>query len=99
MGYPSIQAPVASAKLALTGNCCIDGLGPHHEQMLRAFEDGAAVELDLTQVTRMDTAGLQLILVFVLDMKRQGRGVSVLAASETVKQCAMSAGVTELLGL
>jgi ABC-type transporter Mla MlaB component len=88
-----------SAKLALTGNCCIDGLGQHHEQMLRALEDGAAVELDLTHVTRMDTAGLQLILVFVLDMKRQGRAVSVLAASETVKQCAMSAGVTELLGL
>jgi anti-anti-sigma regulatory factor len=67
--------------------------------MLRALEDGAAVELDLSEVTRMDTAGLQLILVFVSDMKRQGRGVSVLAASETVKQCAMSAGVTELLGL
>jgi len=67
--------------------------------MLRALEDGAAVELDLTHVTRMDTAGLQLILVFVLDLKRQGRGVRVLAASETVKQCAMSAGVTELLGL
>ncbi|HTU59177.1 MAG TPA: STAS domain-containing protein, partial [Polyangiales bacterium] len=72
-----------SAKLAITGNCCIDGLGQHHEQMLRALEDGAAVELDLTQVTRMDTAGLQLVLTFVSDMKRQGRGVSVLGASET----------------
>lgn len=83
----------------LTGNCCIDGLGQHHEQMLRALEDGAAVELDLTQVTRIDTSGLQLLLVFVLDMKRQERGVSFLGASETVKQCAMSAGMTELLGL
>ena len=99
MGYPSVQAPVLSAKLALTGNCCIEGLGQHHEQMLQALEDGAAVELDLTEVSRMDTAGLQLLLVFVSEMKRQGRGVSVVAASETVKQCAMSAGVTELLGL
>jgi ABC-type transporter Mla MlaB component len=96
---PSIQAPVESAKLALTGSCCIDGLGPHHEQLLRALEDGAAVELDLTEITRMDTAGLQLLLVFVSSMKREGRGVRVLGASETVKQCATSAGVTELLGL
>lgn len=99
MASPSVQAPVESAKLALTGNCCIDGLGQHHEQLLRALEDGAAVALDLTEISRMDTAGLQLVLVFVTEMKRQGRGVSVLAASETVKQCAMSAGVTELLGL
>jgi ABC-type transporter Mla MlaB component len=88
-----------SAKLTLTGMFCIEGLGQHHEQLLRALDDVSAVELDLTDVSRMDTAGLQLLLVFVLDMKRQGRGVSILAASETVKQSAMSAGVTELLGL
>ena len=99
MASPSVQARVESAKLVLIGNCCIDGLAQHHEQLLQALEDGAAVELDLTAVTRMDTAGLQLLLVFVSDMKRQGRGVSVLGASETVKQCAMSAGVNELLGL
>ena len=99
MVYSSVQAPAQSAKLALSGNCSIEGLGPHHEQLLRALEDGAAVELDLAQVSRMDTAGLQLLLVFVFAMKRQGRSVSILAASESVKQCAMSAGVTELLGL
>jgi ABC-type transporter Mla MlaB component len=96
---PSVQTPVVSAKLTLVGTCCIEGLGQHHEQFLRALEDVSAVELDLTDVSRMDTAGLQLLLVFVFDMKRQGRSVSISAASDTVKQCAMSAGVTELLGL
>jgi ABC-type transporter Mla MlaB component len=67
--------------------------------MLRALEDAAAIDLDLSGVSRMDTAGLQLVLVFVLEMKRQSRNVNVLAASEMVKQCAMSAGVVELLGL
>jgi ABC-type transporter Mla MlaB component len=95
VAHPSAQP----AKLALLGDCCIDGLSSHHELLLRALEDGTAIELDLSAVSRMDTAGLQLILVFVLDMKRQGRTVSVSAASETVKQCATSAGVVELLGL
>jgi anti-anti-sigma factor len=99
VAYPSVQAPVVSAKLTLTGTCCIEGLGQHHEHLLQALEDGTAVELDLGEVSRMDTAGLQLLLVFVTEMKRQGRDVSITAASETVKQCAMSAGVTELLGL
>ena len=67
--------------------------------MLRALEDGTAIDLDLSAVSRMDTAGLQLLLVFVLEMRRQNRGVNVSAASEMVKQCATSAGVVELLGL
>jgi ABC-type transporter Mla MlaB component len=94
-----VQAPVESAKLALTGDCCIEGLNPHHELLLRALEDGASVDLDLSEVSRMDTAGLQLVLAFVLEMKRDGKHVNVSAASDTVKQCAMSAGVVELLGL
>jgi len=79
--------------------CCIEGLGQQHEQLLRALEHGTAVELDLTAVSGIDTAGLQMLLAFVLESKRQGQGVSIRAASETVKKCAMSAGVTELLGL
>lgn len=85
--------------LALSGDCCIDGLSQHHELLLRALEDGAAIDLDLSAVSRMDTAGLQLVLVFVLEMKKHSRVVRVRAASETVKQCATSAGVVELLGL
>jgi ABC-type transporter Mla MlaB component len=74
-------------------------LSQHHELLLRALEDGAAVDLDLSAVTRMDTAGIQLMLVFVLEMRRQNRELNVSAASEMVKQCATSAGVVELLGL
>jgi ABC-type transporter Mla MlaB component len=74
-------------------------LTQHHEQLLQALEDGAAVELDLVSVSRIDTAGIQLLLAFVFDMKRQGRSVSVVDASDVVRQCAKSAGVAELLGV
>lgn len=85
----------------MQGDCCIDSserLTEHHEQLLRALEDGSPVELDLTGVARMDTAGLQLVLAFVLEMKRQNRAVAITSASDVVRQSARSAGVGELLG-
>lgn len=95
MANPSVQA----VKLTLSGDCCIDGLSQHHELLLRALEDGTGIDLDLSKISRMDTAGLQLLLVFVIEMKRQNRALHVSAVSEIVKQCATSAGVVELLGL
>jgi ABC-type transporter Mla MlaB component len=74
-------------------------LTAHHEQLSRALEDGTALELDLSGITRIDTAGLQLVLAFVLEMKRQGREISTVAASEVVSQSVRSAGVGALLGL
>ena len=99
---PSVHVPGESAKLALFGDSCIDAaerLTNHHEQLLRALEDGVAVELDLGGVSRMDTAGLQLVLAFVMEMKRHERPVRIATASEVVRQCAKTAGVVELLGL
>jgi len=98
----SVQAPGESAKLVMQGDCCIDSserLTQHQELLLRALEDGAAVELDLTGVARIDTAGLQLVLAFVIEMKRQNRAVVIASASDVVRQSAKSAGVGELLGL
>jgi len=83
----------------LCGDCCIEGLSEHHEQLLRALEDGAAVELDLSGITKIDTAGLQLVLAFVLEMKQQGKTVAVANPSEAVAQGAQSSGLVELLGL
>lgn len=102
MANPSVQAQGESAKLSMFGDCCIDSterLTEHHEQLLRALDQGAAVELDLSGISRMDTAGLQLVLAFVLEMKRHSRTVVIAAASDVVRQSAKSAGVGELLGV
>jgi anti-anti-sigma factor len=99
---PSVQAQGESAKLAMFGDCCIassERLTEHHEQLLRALEDGVTVELDLSGISMMDTAGLQLVLAFVLEMRRQNRAVVIAAASDVVRQSAKSSGVGELLGL
>jgi ABC-type transporter Mla MlaB component len=99
---PSVQAQAESAKLAMFGDCCIDSterLTEHHEQLLRALEEGAGVELDMAGISRMDTAGIQLVLAFVLEMKQQSRDVVIAAASDVVRQSAKSAGVAEMLGV
>jgi phospholipid transport system transporter-binding protein len=96
---PFVQSDAGSATLYWRGECCIESLAERREQLLRALEDGLPVMLDLSDVTRIDTAGLQLLLVFVLDMRRNGRDVRCAAASEPVYQGARLAGIRELLGL
>jgi ABC-type transporter Mla MlaB component len=50
-------------------------------------------------VSRIDTAGLQLLLSFVLDMQRRGRNVLLRDAPEAVLQSARVAGIAQLLGV
>jgi ABC-type transporter Mla MlaB component len=88
-----------SSTLHWRGECCIDSLTERREELLRALEDGLPVAIDLSEVARIDTAGLQLLLAFVLDMRRNGRAVKCVAASAPVLQGARLAGICELLGL
>lgn len=83
------------------GECCIDSLESPRQQLLRALGDKAslAVHLDLSGVTRIDTAGLQMLLAFVLEMRRQNRPLALLRPSEILAQSARLAGLSELLGL
>lgn len=69
------------------------------EQLLRAFEDGLPVVLDLSGVSRIDTAGLQLVLAFVVAMRGEGRRVSYDGVSRAVQDAARFAGVGALLGI
>jgi anti-anti-sigma factor len=95
----SSQERVGSAKIEWRGECCIDALEASHKQLLRALDGEAGVEIDLSGVTRIDTAGLQLLLAFVLEMRGQGRQLLLTKPSEIFSQGARLAGLNELLGL
>jgi phospholipid transport system transporter-binding protein len=95
----AVQPGVDPATLYWRGECCIDSLGERREALQRALEDGLPVVIDVSEVARIDTAGLQLLLAFVLDMRRNGRAVKCVAASAPVLQGARLAGICELLGL
>jgi anti-anti-sigma regulatory factor len=69
------------------------------EEMLRALADGRSVVFDLSAVSRIDTAGLQLLLTFVLNMRSEGRAVTYCGASAPVLQGARLAGLSVKLEL
>jgi anti-anti-sigma regulatory factor len=83
----------------LHGECCIESLTERREQLLRAFEDGLPVVIDMSGVSRIDTAGLQLVLSFVVAMRGEGRRISYDGVSAPVREAARLAGVGALLGV
>lgn len=95
----AVQTGSVSAKLALRGECCIDSLSERREALLRAVEDGLPIVVDVSGVTRIDTAGLQLLLAFVLDMRRQGRSVTWSSVPSVLSDGARLAGIGALLGV
>jgi anti-anti-sigma factor len=95
----AVQSRGESAKLTLHGECCIESLTERREQLLRTLEDGLPVVIDMSDVSRIDTAGLQLMLAFVVGMRGEGRGVSYAAVSQPVREAARLAGMGALLGL
>jgi ABC-type transporter Mla MlaB component len=66
---------------------------------LRALEDGLPIVLDMSGISRIDTAGLQLVLAFVVGMRGEGRSVSYDGVSQAVRESARLAGVGALLGI
>lgn len=99
MTESSSQERSDSARLEWRGECCIDALEAPRKQLLGALDAEAGVELDLSGVTRIDTAGLQLLLAFVLEMRGRGRQLLLTKPSEIFSQSARLAGLNELLGL
>lgn len=99
MTEPSGQTPAESARLEWRGECCIEALAAQHEQLLGVLDEGLPVELDLSGVSRIDTAGLQLLLAFVLEMRRRDRKLTLSGPSDAVLTGAKLAGIGTLLGV
>ncbi len=69
------------------------------QELVQAFTSGARVELDGSGVMRADTAGLQLLLVFMHSMGVAGKPVVWLSASAALQDAACLAGMADQLGL
>jgi anti-sigma B factor antagonist len=63
-----------SADLAIAGELTILTAAEHHERLLRALGDSAGedAEVDLSGVTDVDTAGLQVLLLARREARRRG---------------------------
>jgi len=79
-------------------------IGIHNVHYIKAECDqllalSGQVDLDASQVSRVDTAALQLLYALIKKLAEQDRTVVWLSPSETLRQAAASLGLVAMLGL
>jgi len=67
-------------------------------RLVAALESGSGLELDLSQVIEMDTAGLQLLILAKREAARLGKQMSIVAHSPTVRQTLDFCSLTAFFG-
>ncbi len=89
----------ARPSLTWQGECCVDAIGDRKAELAEALNAESDVELDLRALSRIDTAGLQLLAAFVLELGRRGQLVHWRGVSNIVIEGARVTGLGGLLGL
>ncbi len=82
-----------TTRLRLHGACTVYEVAAMQTDLLAAVQDFQRVEMDLSQVDDLDTAGLQLLMVCKQESRRLGHEMSIVAHSNAV------VGVFEFLNL
>lgn len=87
--------PHIPRRLALNGEMSIYHAAEQKTLLIDALAGSEGLELDLSGVTEMDTAGLQLLVLLKREARCQGKDVVLLAHSQAVREvidfCNMSA--------
>jgi anti-anti-sigma factor len=102
----SRSAPASTKRRAAIGpretlgaDCTIEHAPALHKRLAKVLANRACVTLDLGQVRRCDTAGLQVLVAFVRDRREAGREVALANATESLRSAARLLGLDTLLGL
>ncbi|PKO87041.1 MAG: anti-sigma B factor antagonist [Betaproteobacteria bacterium HGW-Betaproteobacteria-12] len=74
----------ASPPLALSDDLTIYHALAHKQVLLDALAASDELELNLSQVAEMDTAGLQLLVLLKQEAQRAGKQVRIVAHSQAV---------------
>lgn len=77
--------PVSIRRLAMTQDMTIYRAAEHKEQLIGALDGADQIELDLSGVPEIDTAGLQLLILLKQEAARRGIEVRLVAHSEAVR--------------
>jgi len=76
----------APTRLALTEELTIYHAAEQKQQLMAALAESSALELDLSQVPEIDTAGLQLLILAKLEAGRHDKRLAIVAHSPSVRQ-------------
>ncbi|MDG2064623.1 MAG: STAS domain-containing protein [SAR324 cluster bacterium] len=87
-----------STGLKVKGNCVIQDLLPLQKTMLELIEsERSSVELDLSGVEAIDTAGVQLLAVCRNNALEKGKTFRINSESEAVREALIITGLESML--
>ena len=87
-----------SKGLKVKGNCVIQDLLPLQKTMLELIEsERSSVELDLSGVEAIDTAGVQLLAVCRNNALEKGKTFRIGSESEAVREALIITGLESML--
>ena len=81
----SQDAKASASRIALDRDLTIYNAGGVKSQFLDALEAHELLELDLSQVAEIDTAGIQLLVLAKRESLRQKRSLRIVAHSPAVR--------------
>lgn len=76
----------ASQALVLTNDLTIYNAIDQKQMLITRLEQCARLELDLSQVAEIDTAGLQILILIKREAAKQGKELAIVAHSPAVRQ-------------
>ena len=83
---PSGAAPIASREVRIGSDLTIYTVAEWKETLLSELEGSPALAIDLSDVSELDTAGLQLLLFTGREAQRAGKTLTLLYPSNAVMQ-------------
>ena len=87
-----------STGMKIKGNCVIQELLPLQKTMLEIINsERSSVEIDLSEVEAIDTAGVQLLAVCRINALEKGKTFQITSVSETVKEALKLTGLESML--
>lgn len=95
---PSAQVEIVDGRLRLTGDLTVYSTSELRHLLYIGLPAGdGPVELDLSEVTELDTAGLQLLMLLRRRASGAGRELRIMGESSVARQTLRILGLTDLL--
>ena len=93
-----MEIDLESNRIKVKGNCVIQELKPLQKTMLDIVEsERSSVELDLSGVEAIDTAGVQLLAVCRNNTLEKDKTFRIIAESEAVREALKITGLESIL--
>ena len=74
-----------AARISLDGELTIYSVAEIKAGLAEAMNSADQIEIDLSGITEIDTAGLQLLILLKKEAQRAGKTVSIVAHSQSVR--------------